>query len=99
MFLALLVVNGRFFVNDVTTVSSIRINEDIDEILKSSFRNTVFKDDKAPGFERNWVCAKELLATEIPSTSSTRVELRTSKLDIRRWNEQSLGLKSKLERK
>jgi hypothetical protein len=75
----------RSLVDHITTVSNVGINKDLDEVVKYRFLHTVVYDAKAPGLQWLRVGFEEFLATKVPATTDTRVQLRTIELNLGVW--------------
>jgi hypothetical protein len=67
------------------------IDEDAKEVANHSFRYTATNNANTPGFKRLRIGKQELLSTEIPTTSVTRIGFGASVLNFRGWENPSLG--------
>lgn len=64
-------------------MSNVGLNEDIDEVADVCLSCGTLNNDEDPRIEGFSVRKKELLATEIPTTSSARIDLAARELDLR----------------
>lgn len=75
-------VNDWLTVLNLATMTSVGLNEDVDEVAKDLLIGRTLNDDEAPRLQWFRVGEQELLATKVPTALSTRVELLASELDF-----------------
>ncbi len=64
-------------------MSNVSLNENIDEVADDILSCGALNNNEHPRVERVSVRKEELLATKIPTTSSTRVNLSARELNLR----------------
>ena len=63
-------------------MTSIGLNEDVDEVAEGLLAGATVQDDEAPGFQRLRVWKQELLTTKVPAALGARVKLLASELNL-----------------
>jgi hypothetical protein len=77
-----LVVDDRVAVLNLTTMTNVGLNKDIDEVLDDLLVGATLHNDDTPRLQWFRVWQKELLTTKVPAALSARVELLTGELDL-----------------
>lgn len=78
---------------NLTTMASVSLNEDIEEVADSWLINGIMtNNDDSPGLKRLKVGGQELLTTEIPATLGARVDLGACVENLGVLKKASIGL-------